>query len=156
MHTSKHWLRQISWDHITQIHTGLCQNKNVAANTNPQHDTARHLWEKALPKELSLIEAIEVCRKCNDLLPFTFNSGNTFASVGAQLVRDWTPYLPALEKHMLETAIGHYVNGKIGKSELKTTLRHLESVIEKNPTPMPQAPTPPPIVSTSSQRHVPA
>lgn len=128
----------------------------MAADKNQRHDAARHLWEKASLKEIGLIDAIEVCRKCNDLIPFTFNSGNTFASVSTQLVQDWARLLPALEKHMLETAIAHYVNGKIKKSELKSTLRHLESMIEKNPNPAPQAAASPPIVSTSPHRRVPA
>jgi hypothetical protein len=134
MTAARQWFSDTSWDSITAINQRLCEAKKVVMERNKRHDVARKLWEAATPKPMSLLEAIDLCRQCNNEVPFTYNSGNTFASICGRLVADWTRVLPPLEAHMLETAVAHYVNGKIAKAELKTTLRHAEK-IARPPTP---------------------
>jgi hypothetical protein len=127
-HIQKQWLGPVPWETVLNVNQTLCQ----AQKTEPQakdksFEAARQLWEKAVPKAMSLPEVLEVCRRCQDLGPFVFNNGNTFASISTTLVEDWTRALPAVEAQILRTTVSHYVAGQVGKKELLQVLRHVET-----------------------------
>jgi hypothetical protein len=135
MQTSKPRLSDVPWNAVETINHSLCEKQKVQPQNGKNYQSARRLWEKAFSRSLTLPEALDVCKQCNDLIPFTFNSGNTFASISRNLVEDWATALPSLESQILRSAIGHYVNGLIGKRELKATLHHLEAHWKKEPAP---------------------
>lgn len=128
----KPWLQTVPWDSVVTLNKALCQAQNLEALTNPQTlAKARQLWEGAVQKKLTVREAFEVCHDCYDLVPFTFNSGNTFAAIGRTLVEDYLKQMPPVESQIIRTTIGHYIVGLINARELKQVLRHFEEVLEK-------------------------
>jgi len=150
MTTSKPRLNTVSWEGVLKLNQSLCQKQNLQVAHGKNCDEARRLWESSFARDLTLSEALDVCKRCNDLIPFTFNSGNTFAAISRGLVEDWANTLPALESQMVRTAIGHYVNGRIGKKELMDTLRHAEQSGGKTEKPAPAKPSPTPTPAPSS------
>ena len=76
---------------------------------------------------MSLLEVLDVCRQGYDLAPFTFNNGNTFATVGKNLISEWLNSLPAVEAQIVGNTVGHYIAGVINKKELVKVLRHFET-----------------------------
>lgn len=127
-HNQKHWLGTVPWEKVLNVNQTLCQAQNTTHQPKPsQADAARQLWEKSVPKAMSLPEVLDVCRKCNDLAPFVFNNGNTFASISKNLVEEWVQHLPAVEAQILRTTVCHYVAGQVGKQELLQVLRHFET-----------------------------
>jgi len=124
---TKPWLNGMSWDDLVTINQLLCQSQKVPVEHGKNQSKARQLWENARTKPMELTAAFDVCKQCSHLFPFTFNNGNTFATVSRQIVEDWIESLPSYEAHLLRTGIGHYVNGKISKQELVATLRHAET-----------------------------
>jgi hypothetical protein len=146
MQPSHRWLIHITWDRITEINRAMCQAKSLTPGINTDHARARQLWERAHGLETSLLDAVQLCRKCNDRTPFLFNCGNTFAAVGGELVASWVAALPMLEARMLDQAVKHYINGKIGLGELQATLNHAGRVAAP---PAPAAAHAPPAPATA-------
>ena len=116
------------WETVLNINQALCQAQKTKHQAKEKSfEAARQLWEKAVPKAMSLAEVLELCRRCQDLGPFVFNNGNTFASISTTLVEDFTRVLPAVEAQILRTTVSHYVAGQVGKKELLQVLRHVET-----------------------------
>jgi hypothetical protein len=119
------WLDVVPWEMVVSIHEALCNDKKLGNSPNlPAYETAQRLWNETLPKTLSLKEALDVCRKCHDLTPFTFNNGNTFSAIGKTLIEDLAKNLSPVEAQIVRTTVGHYVVGMIQKGELAGVLRH--------------------------------
>lgn len=124
---TKPWLNELPWDTLVSINHSLCESQKVPIQPGRNQSKARELWERSHAQPMDLASALDVCRECNDLVPFAYNSGNTFATASHRLVEEWINSLPSYEAHMLRTSIGHYVNGMITKKELLGTLRHAET-----------------------------
>jgi len=125
--SEKTWLAAAPWDSVLALNKALCQAQKVEPLNNARgFEPARGLWEKSVPKTLSLQDAIQVCRDCHDLSPFTFNNGNTFAAIGRTLVEDHLKLVPPVEAQIFRTTICHYIAGLIGRKELQQVLKHFE------------------------------
>ena len=127
MDIEKPWLSSFPWDEVQSLNQTLCQQQSTAYQANRTLETARELWEKAATQRMSLPEVLDVCRHCYEMAPFTFNNGNTFATVGKNLITDWVNSLPAVEGQIVANTVGHYIAGMVSRKELLTVLRHFET-----------------------------
>lgn len=135
----KKWLQTVPWDGVIALNKSLCQAQKLEPLTQPKgFDPARRVWEAAVPRGLSLKEALDVCRECHDLAPFMFNNGNTFAGVGRTLIEEWTKSMASVDAQVLQTTICHYIAGLVGRRELLQVLKHFESVWKAQPAPAPE------------------
>ncbi len=66
---------------------------------------------------LELFDAIDLCRKCHRLGPFTNFNGNTFSAIARILVRRLE--LPPDEEHLIRSLAGHIVAGVAGEEEVR-------------------------------------
>lgn len=66
---------------------------------------------------MDLCHAIELCRKCHRLAPFTNFNGNTFSAIARVLVRRLN--LPQEEEHIVRSLAGHIVAGVAGADEIR-------------------------------------
>jgi hypothetical protein len=124
----KHWLHAVPWENVITVNKALCQAQKLNPTTNARtFDAVRQLWENAAARSLSLKEVFDVCRECQDKLPFTFNNGNTFAAVGRTLIEEGTKKLPPVEAQIVQTTVCHYIAGLIGRRELLQVLKHFEA-----------------------------
>ncbi len=115
------------WETVLNVNQDLCRAQKTAHQPKlTSSEAARQLWERAVPKAMSLADALTVCRQCQELGAFVFNNGNTFAAISRTLVEDWVQSLPSVEAQILLTTVSHYVAGEIHKKELLTVLRHVE------------------------------
>jgi len=127
MDIEKLWLSSFSWEEVRSLNQTLCKQQSTTYQVNRAFDAARELWGKAAGRRMSLLEVLDVCRQCYDLAPFTFNNGNTFATVGKNLISEWLNSLPAVEAQIVGNTVGHYIAGVINKKELVKVLRHFET-----------------------------
>jgi hypothetical protein len=128
MDIQKPWLKSFSWEEVQNINQTLCQQQKTTFQTNDKtYAAAREIWERAATQHLSLHDVLDLCRRCFEMGPFTFNNGNTFSTVGKSLVDDWTKTLPGVEGQIIRNTVGHYIAGLIDKKELITVLRHFET-----------------------------
>lgn len=127
MDTQSLWLASLPWDKVRLINESLCKQQSTVCEMTRNHDAVRQLWEKAVAQRMSLEQVLELCRRCYEMAPFTFNNGNTFASVGKSLLDPWLQTLAPLEAQILRNTVGHYIAGMINRKELVKVLRHFET-----------------------------
>jgi len=107
---SSRWLAPYSWEFITAQNAALCGAKNAKHGpTSEGHKAAWKLWSDRYTGELTLAEAVELCRKCHQLAPFCFYNGNTFAAVVRDVIQQLP--IPAVEKSVARSLAGHIVAG---------------------------------------------
>jgi hypothetical protein len=120
------WLKDWPWETVVTINAGLCQEKKALHKpTSDGYEPAKKLWEKSRASELTLREALGLCRRCHKLAPFCFYNGNTFAAIGRTLIQDLLRKMPPVKAHNLRSVVGHYIAGTIGEAELSKTLESL-------------------------------
>ena len=145
------WLSAAPWDSVLAVNKALCQAQKIGPlNSADGYEPARRLWEKSVARSMSLPEALDICRGCHELRPFTFNNGNTFAAIGRTLVEEQLKGVPPLEAQILRTTMCHYIVGMIDRKELQQVLRHFESLLNVNP-PTVRAATEPARIAPESQ-----
>jgi len=127
METPKQWLNSLPWEAVQAMNEALCKQQSTAFQATQTLQAARQVWSEAVGRTLSLQDVLDICRKCREISPFTFNNGNTFAGVARKLVDDWVKTLPAVEGQIITNTIGHYVAGMISRKELAKVLQHFWS-----------------------------
>lgn len=65
------WLRDYSWEFVTAQNAMLCEAKNALHQpTSDGHESTRGLWQENHLREMTLTEAVELCRRCHRGAPF--------------------------------------------------------------------------------------
>ena len=130
----KKWLLAVPWESVLTVNKALCQAQILEPTTKVRSlEAARQLWESAQPRNSTLKEVLDVCRECHQLSPFMFNNGNTFAAIGRTIVEEWTAGLPPVEAQIVQTTVGHYIAGLIGRRELVQVLKHFHETLKPAP-----------------------
>jgi hypothetical protein len=84
--------------------------------TSDGHADARAFWEANHQRELTLAEAVEICRKCHRLAPFCFFNGNTFAAI-IKMSTQSIQGLSGPETYVLRSTCSHIVAGNATPEE---------------------------------------
>jgi hypothetical protein len=133
----KDWLASLSWEDVEALHQELCQGRQLGTESNSTTlAQARALWESSSQGSQTLFEALEVCRRCLALEPFTFLNANTMTAAARKLLEDGLAQLPPVEAQIIRTTVSHYVAGKIPKRELEQVLKHFEKAWMQTTTTM--------------------
>ena len=74
-------------------------------------------WEEARQTEMNLFDAIDTCRKCHRLAPFTNFNGNTFAAIARILVKRLD--LESTQEQIARSLAGHIVAGVASDEEVR-------------------------------------
>jgi hypothetical protein len=108
---AKAWLARHSWEAVTAINEQLCAGGSAFHGpTSDGHEDARTLWEANHQREMSLQEAVELCRRCHRIAPFCFFNGNTFAAI-IKMVTQTIQGLDARDTYALRSICSHIVAG---------------------------------------------
>jgi hypothetical protein len=114
---SKAWLADIPWEMVVWQNEQLCKAKNAHHGpTTDGHEACRALWEQSQMQEMTLVEIVELCRKCHRLAPFTNYNGNTFAAIARALIEMLA--LPASSAAAARSLAGHIVAGVASEEEV--------------------------------------
>ncbi|HMJ66910.1 MAG TPA: hypothetical protein VK615_16325 [Candidatus Binatia bacterium] len=139
------WLESAPWQSVLSLNEALCKARQTEQKTNPQScASVEQMWQAGISKQMTLPEALELCKKCHDQSPFVFNNGNTFAAIARTLIEDWLEMLPPLEAQIVRTTVAHYVAGMVGKRELLKILDHFEPMLKAG---VPAKRSTPPVVA---------
>jgi hypothetical protein len=123
----RRWLQDWPWETVSAINAGLCKEKNALHKpTSDGHESARKLWEKSRTCELTLREALDICRRCHQLAPFCFYNGNTFVAIGRTMIQDLLRKMSPVKAHGFRSVVGHYIAGTAGAEELAKALDDLD------------------------------
>jgi hypothetical protein len=125
------WLETAPWQSVVSVNQAVCQAKEAKHLPNGNFDSARKIWEEAFEKQLSLDQALEICRRCRTLQPFRFYNSNTFAAVGKNVLQPVLQALPPVEAQIVSSTVAHYIAGQINAREKDGILRHFKGVLEQ-------------------------
>ena len=113
------WLKDIDWDIVVAINAGLCESANpLHKPTSDGYEVTRIYWLKNYEKEMTLAEAVEVCRRCHRFAPFCFYNGNTFVAI----IRDCIAHAEGFTREQIVLAkslAGHMVAGTAEPEEIQ-------------------------------------
>jgi hypothetical protein len=116
MSDKRRWLEPFTWAFVTAQKRMLCQNKSAHHGpTSDGHDVWKAMWEESIARAMSLLDAVEVCRKSHRMAPFTNFNGNTFSAIARTMVKR-LELEPELDYHARSLA-GHIVAGVAGEEE---------------------------------------
>jgi len=145
----KQWLASVPWQTVLSINLALCQAQKTEHKPSAKgYVAAQQAWAAAMPKQMTLPDVLEVCKKCYNLAPFVFNNGNTFAAIAKTLIEDSLKTVPPVEAQIIRATVAHYVAGLVGKRELLNILAHFEAVLKSAPATAPV----PPVVAAQPQK----
>lgn len=122
-----HWLQPFPWAFVVAQNEILCRAK--AAHHGPTsdgHALAMAFWEECRQRNMSLIEAVEACRTCHRMAPFTNYNGNTFSAIARILVKSLN--LDSAQEVIARSLAGHIVAGVAGDEEIAAFRKLCESL----------------------------
>lgn len=115
----QNWLAPFAWDEAVTNHQQLRLSRGV----NASYGKAQEVWEAAAGRELSLKEAIDVCRICYALAPFSARDNHVFIRIARTMLQPVVgPMSPALGG-AVHGVVADYISG-IG------TLIDLEQILK--------------------------
>jgi hypothetical protein len=127
MNANARWLEPFTWPFVVAQNEILCRQKSAHHGpTSDGHASAMDYWETSRLRELSLFDAIEVCRKCHKLAPFTNYNGNTFAAIGRIMVKKLS--LDETQETLARSLAGHIVAGVASEEEIQAFRKFCESL----------------------------
>ena len=106
----KAWLAEVPWDLVIFQNASLCEQKNALHKpTSDGYETTKALWESSYQQPMTLMEEVDLCRRCHRMAPFCFYNGNTFAAIARSMVEQLG--LSGSEAAALRSLAGHIVAG---------------------------------------------
>ncbi len=106
----KAWLAEVPWDLVIFQNASLCEQKNALHKpTSDGYEATKALWELSHQQPMTLMEAVDLCRRCHRMAPFCFYNGNTFAAIARSMVEQLE--LSGSEAAALRSLAGHIVAG---------------------------------------------
>lgn len=106
----KAWLAEVPWDLVIFQNASLCEQKNALHKpTSDGYEATKKLWESTHQQPMTLMEAVDICRRCHRLAPFCFYNGSTFAAIARSMVEQLG--LSGAEAATLRSLAGHIVAG---------------------------------------------
>ncbi len=121
------WLEPFPWPFVVAQNQILCRQKSVHHGpTSDGNADAMAFREESRLREMSLFDAIEVCRKCHRLAPFTNYNGNTFAAIARILVKRLN--LESVQEQLARSLAGHIVAGVASDEEIAAFRKFCEGL----------------------------
>jgi hypothetical protein len=112
------WLKHLGWETVVASNAQLCESGNALHKpTSDGYEETKAFWIENYERELTLAEAVEICRQCHRLAPFCFYNGNTFVAI----IRDCMAHVTGLNAQQITLAkslAGHIVAGTAEPEEI--------------------------------------
>ena len=132
---TRNWLESAPWEAVVTRNQELCKAKELAsALRDGAGGKVRQTWEDSLTRRMALEDALDLCRRSQEAMPFSFNNANTFAAVGRSLIEGYLACLSPAEAQIVRTTVGHYIAGTVGRRELVQVLRHFAIRLSAQPS----------------------
>jgi hypothetical protein len=112
------WLEPFDWGFVTATNQMMCENKR--AHHGPKsdgHALASGEWESRRQEEMTLAEAIDFCRQCHRMAPFTNFNGNTFSAIARTIIAN--AGFDPMDQTLARSLAGHIVAGVAEEGEVE-------------------------------------
>ena len=115
-----------SWELIVSLNRGACERGRAQHGHNSEaHQKVRALWEEARPKELTLLDLLDLLFRCHRSAPFLFFNGNTFAEVARRTVDLLFADLPLPRRRKAASLAAHFVAGVLDRDAMVSGIESL-------------------------------
>lgn len=112
------WLEPFDWGFVTATNQMMCENKKAHHGpTSDGHALASGEWEIKRQEVMSLTEAIDFCRSCHRMAPFTNFNGNTFSAIARTIIAN--AGFDPLDQTLARSLAGHIVAGVAEEGEVE-------------------------------------
>jgi hypothetical protein len=119
LRTRAAFIENWSWELIVGLNRGACQRGRAQHGHNQEtHQKVRLLWEETRPKELTLLELLDLLFRCHRFAPFLFFNGNTFAEVARRTVDLLFADLPLSRRREAASLAAHFVAGVLDQESM--------------------------------------
>jgi hypothetical protein len=112
------WLTYVDWQTVIALNAQLCQAANALHKpTSGGYEETKAFWNENHEQELTLAEAVEICRRCHRMAPFCNFNGNTFVVI----IRDCIAHMAGLSNQqttLAKSLAGHMVAGTAKPEEV--------------------------------------
>jgi len=112
------WFINRDWEFVVAMNAGLCQSGNALHKpTTEGYEETKAFWNQNYQRELTLTEAVEICRQCHRMAPFCNFNGNTFVAI----IRDCIAHTGGLSNQqtaLAKSLAGHMVAGTAAPEEV--------------------------------------
>ena len=123
---NKAWLLPYEWNLVEELNKALCGNSVHYGKSPEGYAQAMEMWESARKKELSFLDAVEICFRAHQLAPFLQFNGNTFVTIARGVVLALPIHGP--EIIVVRDVVGHIVAGTVTDDERKRLRTVLETI----------------------------
>jgi hypothetical protein len=112
------WLEPFDWGFVTAMNQMMCENKRAHHGpTSDGHALVNGEWEIKRQDVMSLAEAIDFCRSCHRMAPFTNFNGNTFSAIARTIIAN--AGFDPLDQTLARSLAGHIVAGVAEEGEVE-------------------------------------
>jgi hypothetical protein len=125
------FLKNWDWLTVVSINRGACERSRAQHGTNSETGAACATdWEKLRLETLTLGETLNCLRAYHRRAPFLFFNGNTFATIGRELVLALFSDLHPSRKREVSSVIGHYIAGVLDRESMVNVVESLCEAVE--------------------------
>jgi hypothetical protein len=125
------FLKNWDWLTVISINQGACERSRAQHGANSETGTACAAdWEKLRLETLTLGETLDRLRAYHRRAPFLFFNGNTFATIGRELVLALFSDLQPSRKREVSSVIGHYIAGVLDRESMVSLVESLCAAAE--------------------------
>ncbi len=112
------WLKFIDWQTTVLLNAQICAAHTAAHGpTSDGYASTEAYWKANHQRELTLSEAIEICRRCHRLAPFCNYNGATFMVIIRDCISQFTG-ITAQQAAVIRSIAGHMVAGTATPEEI--------------------------------------
>jgi len=129
LNNEKNWLNGFDWQRVVEINRAVCQKEGVQSREGKGFEKAQSLWGSANAKPMSLVEALDLCKKASQLEPFEMLNNNTFAEVARGILEPHISAASKFLKQMLLSTAAHYVVGLVKRRELLQVIDYFDFAV---------------------------
>ena len=120
------FLKNWDWQSVVSINRGACTRGGAQHGINSETGAAcAAAWTELHRQTLTLIETLDSLRAYHRRAPFLFLNGNTFATIGRELVIALFSDLVPGRKREVMSAVGHYIAGVLDREPMAEIIESL-------------------------------
>jgi hypothetical protein len=118
---AKRWLRDYPWDNVIRP-LSIFWHRPPEEFDTPSARQIREVWERESDHELTLAEALRVCRRCQMAMPFGKYDCDSFVIIAREIVKPFLSPMSATLAAAVITILGDYIRGVGDDREMKRAL----------------------------------
>jgi len=115
---ARRWLGDHPWENVIRTLSIFWHLPEEEFNTPPARQI-RELWERESGNELTLAEALRVCRRCQTAMPFGKYDCDSFVIVARDIVKPFLSQMSATLAAAVITILGDYIRGGGDEREMR-------------------------------------